>query len=307
MMSYETFKIAIQEQIMDYLPSLYLLYEPRIKHFPERHRYSRDQMILHSDYVTSITMSIPIIRLGWEYKQFSKHEDLDRTLTEIAENIIKHLIPDEKRRKVIVRDEQIIDAIKENAEPGGRPLKILFQTEIPLSKAILSVMNAAQNEERLKELPHFRVLDLAVTFKIRDDQEDDDAYVDITRQMMDECEIDEEALLPLAMENTKKLYHFVMESEDGMCAFKSWVMGSGGAVALVFKELLRDAAEVLEDDIYIIPCSADRIVTIPASGSNLDEIKQRHVNQNRALQEPQLLLSDNIYFYERERGNLRII
>ena len=76
-----------------------------------------------------------------------------------------------------------------------------------------------------------------------------------------------------------------------------------GAVYILFNDVLEDIAQMLQNDIYIIPSSIHEIMILPRNGridyENLCEMVN-YVNSNDL--DPMEILSNHVYIYERGKG-----
>lgn len=85
-------------------------------------------------------------------------------------------------------------------------------------------------------------------------------------------------------------------------------MKMNGAAAILFTDKLREIADSLDSDLYILPSSVHEIIIIAADNAmTVEELKETvcYVNRNELRQEE--ILSDNVYKFCRSDGNVEII
>lgn len=83
-----------------------------------------------------------------------------------------------------------------------------------------------------------------------------------------------------------------------------------GAGVFLYKNVLKNFAEVKADDLYILPSSTHELIVIPAGVAGytgIDHLKEIVKKVNATQVEPEEFLSDNVYFYNRQTGRLKII
>lgn len=78
-----------------------------------------------------------------------------------------------------------------------------------------------------------------------------------------------------------------------------------GAAVILYPDVLKMVAERLENSFYILPCSVHEVIIVP---EKLDKDPFHLVNIVKAVNEttisPEEFLGNNIYYYDRERGDI---
>lgn len=81
-----------------------------------------------------------------------------------------------------------------------------------------------------------------------------------------------------------------------------------GAICMIFDSILQDMAKIMQSDFIILPSSVHEIILVPeADGGEICHLKEmvREINQTQV--EPQEILSDNVYYYDREKHKLTML
>ena len=77
-----------------------------------------------------------------------------------------------------------------------------------------------------------------------------------------------------------------------------------GAFYLMSRELVGNIAEMLEDDLYILPSSVNEVLLVRASEleDGVDELKEMVRDANETVVAEKDILSYNVYHYDKEHG-----
>jgi len=197
-------------------------------------------------------------------------------------------------------------------------------------KICFKLVNAEENREWLKGIPHRRLYDLAVVYYILlDDEFDGMATINITSQLAACWGIEEEELFWYAVKNTRKLLHvvvyplgmlydsimakeepeafkngekeFSMTVKDG-CEWNMYIMSNKdrtfGAVTMLYTDILQKIANQLRADFYMLPSSTHELIIVPDSGEESGSVLFEMVCQvNRNDVRPDEFLANNVYYY----------
>lgn len=194
-------------------------------------------------------------------------------------------------------------------------------------RVFIRVVNYEKNRELLETVPYIRFLDLAVVYYyIEYIGSAGLATILIHNSHMKIWGVEKEELAGVAYANYRKYFPVVIKSMDKIIAeimddslhktFESDKMLKGqmyiatnrmnlyGAAALLFAESFQGIAKRWESDLFLLPSSIHEIIIIPAAGSEVQELEEmvREVNQTQVLPEEQL--SDHVYRYLYERGEI---
>lgn len=201
------------------------------------------------------------------------------------------------------------------------------------------LINRDKNSELLKAAPHRDYHDLAVAYYIQLSKTDNGlATVTITDSLAKNWGVDEETLYGLAEINTPKINRgcvtpitdilnglFGNEKdaahESGTYdSFDFTSIGTGelpmyvatnqnktfGAGILLYNGFLAAAAERL-GSFYVLPSSVHELIIIPETFGNPSELKQMVNDINRTEVPDEEVLSDNIYHYNSNTHELKIV
>lgn len=203
---------------------------------------------------------------------------------------------------------------------------------------LFKVVGFEKNKERLKVLPHFKFLDLALTFYLGVDlteKEGSNASVQIEKEHLKIWNIDEGTLYDIAMKNTvqklparcQTICDILLEmlEKDGIKPGKEaiddfkkktdqmpmYVLSNPknyfGAAVLYYPGVLKQLGETLQSDLIILPSSIHEIIILPANGKeDEEELNEMITDINIHQVAAEEVLSNHMYYYDRERDELRM-
>ena len=183
------------------------------------------------------------------------------------------------------------------------------------------------NEDFLETVVHRKILDLAVTYHVIIGDKEDGMSATVTKNMLESYGISEDQLHQDALESSMKLFPArtmpLMDAILGLVGQETtldlprnepelWVITNRGdqygAAAIMYPDVLEQAAERLGENFYIIPSSRHEVILIPESmapGSYKElETMIREVNRTEVSMEDRL--SDKAYHYEDKYGRLEL-
>lgn len=82
-----------------------------------------------------------------------------------------------------------------------------------------------------------------------------------------------------------------------------------GAVCILYPDVLKDVAQKLDSDFYVLPSSVHETIAVPAENLDINHASSlkamvREVNQSELT--PEEVLSDNVYYYCRKKHTLSL-
>lgn len=197
------------------------------------------------------------------------------------------------------------------------------------------LINAKRNEELLKKIPHVRFLDLAVCFYYAFSHETlGKGIITIYNSHVELWRTSKEELMKLAGENTPKLFRARYQPlpdilgemmDSGLCpeaedeelngmlqAVPMKILSNHdrvhGAACILYPGLLQEIGEKEGANFYILPSSVHEVILLNDHGSEEpDKLREMVREVNTEQVEPQEVLSDSVYYYDREKKALRII
>ena len=226
--------------------------------------------------------------------------------------------------------ERIIDAYKKHRGiryETDTIQNIFADKEKFLQNVVYRLVNKEKNKELLSNCPHKEYLDLAVVYSINVKICDSSrASILIKNEHTAKLEIGLDNLDERAKQNTldkgfclKNVFDILRKSErltgaetsngfnNPMYVFTNEDNLHGAAV-LCFAKYFSPLANVLQDDLYIFPSSVHEIITIPAClVFDTDAAQNMVCDINRLEVEPNEVLSDNVYRYSLETGEITIV
>ena len=258
----------------------------------------------------------PQIYLEGYYEEYQNGKKIDSICTEIIDIY--------KRNDTDMYDMDMFQL----AEYGKINDKICFR-----------LVNAQKNQELLRKVPHRKMLDLAVIYCINTDVTKElNGSIMVTDALMKEWGITEETLYEAAMVNTSSYskgmvlpmeaviceiltgrmegYHMTYENsrfgislveEDFQFYVATNTKKLYGAAVMLYKGLLKKMGEYI-GDFYIIPSSVHEILFIRKQGMiKADDLSKMVCEVNMTEVTPQDVLSDNVYLYDAESDELRLV
>ena len=83
-----------------------------------------------------------------------------------------------------------------------------------------------------------------------------------------------------------------------------------GASVLLYQDILKNFAKQIRDNLVILPSSTHELIVVPAGVAGytgINHLKEMVKTVNTTQVEPEEYLSDNVYFYNKGTGRLKII
>lgn len=202
---------------------------------------------------------------------------------------------------------------------------------------IYRLVSYDRNKALLEKIPHLKYLDLAITFHclVRDD-EDGIGTIRITNEHMEHWNTNTQELYLLAVKNTEKLFPATIRTMEevlrGMfraefselgkeydekqlehlfspgstqSRHRMYILtnqkGINGASCLLYRKVLRDFADRIHSDFYILPSSIHELILVPCEQTmRADALTEMVKDVNRTQVAEDEVLSDRIYYYSRE-------
>lgn len=198
------------------------------------------------------------------------------------------------------------------------------------SSICYKLINAQKNEALLKDVPHVFIEDLAVIYYILvSSNAEETGTITVKNNMMELWNVTTDDLYELALANTQRLFRgsvqsmanvmidilskelddkAAMEFYDMMVDVDDMVpmyvctntMKSNGAGVILYDGLLREFANRVDSDVFILPSSIHETLLIPVSaGMDIEFLKNMVRDINKTEVAPDEILSDNVYYFNR--------
>lgn len=193
-------------------------------------------------------------------------------------------------------------------------------------RVIYRLVNYEKNAEMLKECPYLKLYDLALTFRwVAHSNEIGISTAMITNQEMEKWEISLSDLILAARENTKRLFPpRILEMgemlrraglDESLAAeggIHMYVLTNrqeiNGASVLLYEDVLHDFAKEKECDFYVLPSSIHEVIMVPEVEIDDPEALFDMVRDaNHTVVSLGDVLSDSVYYYDRENNQLRLL
>lgn len=263
-----------------------------------------------------------IVNIGDLWQEYLAEK---RDMEEITKKILELIIREDSEMDGIIYSFQLLKEAKENL--------------------YYALINYEQNRERLENIPHKRVLDLAVVLYVGLKSGNGYISMQITENLLQLWETDFDSLYETAERNAmqeqfvqiismkemlKGLFADCMEEErKTACAVEKPEGGqtvseiseeSGlpgdiisnawhfyGAACMISPGVLEKEAEKMDSDLFILPCSVHEIIVLPAKGEAEAGDLHRIVQEaNAAWKDTTEWLSDSLYHYDRKSGEITV-
>ena len=193
------------------------------------------------------------------------------------------------------------------------------------------VINRGWNDKLLKKIPSIDILDLSIVFRAILDNTGAMSYL-ITNELINKLGISREELLETAMVKLNTNVYYIstltglikecMKSTEDEEIFDAiiesidneppiYVLSNStrlhGAAGIARTDIISKFANALMKDLYILPSSIHEILLLPVKEDcTVEELRNMVKSINEQQVEPEERLSDNIYYFSREKGSLEI-
>lgn len=212
----------------------------------------------------------------------------------------------------------------ENARNHVQPENFDFELdwEKQKEKVVYHLVNYEKNKEKLELVPHFRFLDLAVTFDcVLQAKEESIFMLPITNDILECWEIDRKTLLQQAVSNTPSQFPLVCgtleeviemlagedifeqlfpRQDDKMVMYVvSNQQGINGSSVMLYEEELERLALAMGGKMYVLPSSIHELVLVPFDeliDAKMLRMLVKDINDKHVPFEE--FLSDHIYLYD---------
>ena len=228
----------------------------------------------------------------------------------------------------------IVDHILDIFHLGSKNRVFDVNTFLDFEKAgkhiAYKLVNYEKNKELLKRIPHKKYLDMAIVYYyLLNNEEIENATILIYNNHLECWGITEEELDRVARENTPKLLKedlrslteilFEMLSKRGFAGAEDlpvepdencmYVLSNStrifGAAAILYTDVLKEFADELKQDLYILPSSVHEVILVPKTVGIEPETLREMVKEVNATQlEETEILSDSVYCFSREENRV---
>lgn len=230
--------------------------------------------------------------------------------------------------------EDIIRIYKRSREDNEKnELHIRYELDEMESCIIFRLINYDKNRKLLMDVPYIQFMDLAVTFHcLVKNNEKSIGTIRITNEHIRNWKVDigylkeiarvnTPILFPPVIRNMNEILNEILQGEDfyqvmsdGAEPAKTNTMyvitntkGINGASCLLYPAVIKNLAQKLDSDLYILPSSIHEIIAVKANRTmNKKAFREMVFDVNRTQVPEEDILSDNVYFYSRERDAITL-
>lgn len=187
-------------------------------------------------------------------------------------------------------------------------------------KLMIKLIHYRRNKALLKDIPHFRCLDLAIVFYcLLSVTPSGSATILVRNSHLGLWNITPQTLYSDAIQNSvaqlpascSPLSEFLGSQENPLPSMHAQLhMVTNchklfGAACMLYPSLLGDAAQRLQDDLIILPSSIHEILLFPKhTGPSQEELNEMVREVNLTQVSPEEILSDHIYYYSQQGNTL---
>ena len=204
---------------------------------------------------------------------------------------------------------------------------VVDETKV-MDNIILRLVNRERNSRLLESAPFIEFNDLAITFRrVLSLDNDGLATTIVNNNDVKRWRVSLDTLYKNALKNTQRMFPCVtlnlfdalkgryegIDFDDDCDNVDELYMlsnthGINGATAVLYDGMLEECANMVGDDIYILPSSVHELLFIRASADYTEDYYKDLIREaNKVTVSAMDYLSDSLYMYSREKGKLLIV
>ena len=311
-LNYEEFKEKIKDDIKDYMDEKYKNCGVFIRKVNKTNCEVDGLNFYNIPGLKNATPTIYVNNLYEEYERTGNYEDVVRMAAETMERGIKSFNKEIKAE--------------------------LLDTSRLKDNVFFTLINAEQNKELLKTVPHRKFEDLAIVYRWNIGSDSSGMYTNLVDSRLAKKEgLTENDLYNAARKNTKELLPVSVrnmneiiseiifgenELEDEMDKeFKKVMMETPnehsmyvitnesklyGAASILYEEPLHELAEKFGSDLYILPSSVHEVIAVSADMGSPDDLAEMVYEINMEQVDIDDRLSNQVYCYDKDLRTLRL-
>lgn len=224
----------------------------------------------------------------------------------------------------------LVDVYRESMPKGDINMEFYRHYEMVKDRICYRLVGRKENEALLKDIPHTEFLDLAVCFYYALDFDKEglgEGSILVRNAHMEAWGVSMEELFRQAQSNTPRIFPWeyiplekimagIMQEEgeefipeDLSREVPMKVLSNSrrmyGAACMLYPGVLAGIAAKEKSNLYIIPSSLHELILLPDDGVVVaEELKKMIFEVNRTQVIPEDVLSDSLYYYDREKGEV---
>lgn len=188
------------------------------------------------------------------------------------------------------------------------------------------LINTREHMDLLADLPNRAVLDLSLIFYFFRDNDPEGEEIPVTNAMLQRWGVDDARIFTDAMLNTRNIMGECIRPlkeviEDLLKGLSPEMDASGddrlpmyvltnlwkrnGAICILYGDAVKELADTLDSDLYVIPSSIHEMILVPAEqGISREELDTliREINETELAKDD--VLSDHSYYFSRQLEHL---
>lgn len=223
---------------------------------------------------------------------------------------------------------KLIKTYEEHRPPQSLSVDFFTDFDQAKDRLAMKIINAEKNAKMLETVPNFKYGDLAAIFQVQvESNEFGNATITVKNEHMKMWGVDSQTLMNHAKANMEEKQPVHIQSmvevlremmgdavtdELGMTEeAPMYVMTNetkiNGAAAMIFTDKLQEFAENHDANVYILPSSIHEILLIIDNGDmDVQNLTDMVHDVNSTQVAPDEVLSDNVYFYDKDQKQLML-
>lgn len=211
----------------------------------------------------------------------------------------------------------------------GIDISFFLDYERVKERLAFKLISSELNTELLESIPHVPFLDLEIAFYYSVEvSRMDGGSILIRNSHMEQWGVSTEDLMRDSLENTPRILpgncRDIFSMMEKMCPDKAGTLSDDmkdlglyvisnerftlGAAVMLYPGMMEEVSELLGGNLYIIPSSIHELIAI----SDRTEAHSQYLKDmirlvNRTQLPPQDILSDSLYYFDRETGKITIV
>lgn len=233
--------------------------------------------------------------------------------------------------------DKIIEIYKKHRFKHNVDTDFFTNYETAKQRIVYKLINFDRNQYWLEEIPHIRFKDLAITFYyLVNNDKFGNATILITNRHLKEWGVSTEDVYAVAKDNTPKLLkarlqnmmqvltglvgNNLLEDVEGSKSvtelfeaddYDMYVLSNStklyGAAVILYDDILKEFADKMQSNLYILPSSIHEVIIIPDKGTMTKKKLQEMVKEVNETQVPeQEVLSDTVYYFDRNTNKIEM-
>ena len=187
--------------------------------------------------------------------------------------------------------DEVIDTYERNKINRSIDMKFFLNYETVKSRIIFKLINTEKNRELLRDVPYIPFHDLSIVFQcLVSEERFGNASILIHNVHLQLWKVNARELYECALENTPLLQGYELadmntvleemkalggiddeEIEDMQQEVPMYVLSNksriNGASCILYKDILKDFAMVVDKDLYVLPSSIHEVILLPSDGT----------------------------------------